>query len=71
MSFKLGFVNVCFNAVVRRDSHQMIVEGVAGFFRSDDMFEFYALENGVFGLTNILDCDRFAWKLELAFVDFF
>ena len=64
-------MNVRFDALVRRDSHQMIAERAAGFFRGNDMLEFYALESRVLGPGNILESDRFAREPELAFVEFF
>ena len=69
--FELGFVNVRFDALVRRDSHQMIAERAAGFFRGDDMLEFYALESWVLGPGDILESDCFAREPELALVEFF
>ena len=69
--FELGLVNVRFDALVRRDSHQMIAERAAGFFRGNDMLEFYALESRVLGPRDILESDCFAREPELAFVEFF
>ena len=69
--FELGFVNVRFDALVRRDPYQMIAERAAGFFRGDDMLEFYALESRVLGPGDILESNRFAREPELALVEFF
>ncbi len=64
-------MNVHFDALVRCDSHQMVAERAAGFFRGDDMLEFYALESWVLGPGDILESDCFAREPELAFVEFF
>ena len=69
--FELGFVNVRFDAFVRRDSHQMIAERAAGIFCGNDMLEFYALESRVLGPRDTFESGRFAREPELAFVEFF
>ena len=71
VGFELSFVNVCFDALVRRNSHQMIAERAAGLFCGNDMLEFYALESRVLGPGDILESDRFSGKPELALVEFF
>jgi hypothetical protein len=49
----------------------MVAERAAGFFRGDDMLEFYTLERWVLGPRDILERNRFAREPELAFVEFF
>ena len=71
VGFELGFVNMHFDALVWCDSHQMIAKRAAGFFRGDDMFEFYALESRVFGPGDIPEQNRFVGKPKLAIVEFF
>lgn len=69
--FELGFVNVRFDALVRRNSHQVIAERAAGFFLGNDMLEFYPLESRMLGPRDTFESDRFAREPELALVEFF
>ncbi len=71
VGFELGFVNVRFDAFVRRNSHQMIAERAAGFFRGNDMLEFYPIESRMLGPRDTFESDCFARKPELALVEFF
>ena len=69
--FELGFVNVRFDALVRRNSHQVIAERAAGIFCGNDMLEFYPLKSRMLGPGDILESNRFAREPEFAFVEFF
>jgi hypothetical protein len=64
-------VNVRFDALVRRNSHQVIAERAAGIFCGNDMLEFYPLESRMLGPRDIFERGRFAREPELALVEFF